>query len=423
MAWITLPPETSGLTGRSHPPKPQQAHENDRGACRNPRLTGVQLWTSQLDETPLPAISPATAAVLHAPQQTSRPPGVGRSPGGLRRVGRGLVLAALTIAATALVSLGGTARAATWPNSMAAIGDSFSTAFNAHPNDAVVPSPPDLSACPDGLGPFGDPASFGLPPSFGLDCPSNSWSTGTNPAVNSLYQRILAHNPAIAGHAANYAVTAVSASDLPHQATLAANQGAELVTIDIGINDACAPLGSNDGQQTPPATFGAEVQQAMSILASAPSHPHILFVSIPNLNRTWSRFHNDPNAQVRWLIGVICPPLLSNPTSTAPPDVARRLAFLARIALYNLIEQRICSQTPNCQTDHGALFLRQFGLNDIATVTNTGGVNASPFNLPVLTPIGPGAIPNSTGDYWHPTLDGQTDIARLEWTALGMGQN
>jgi hypothetical protein len=74
-----------------------------------------------------------------------------------------------------LVSLAATARAATWPNSMAAIGDSFTTAFNAHPNDAVVPSPPDLSACPDGFGPFGgDLASFGLPPSFGLDCPSNS---------------------------------------------------------------------------------------------------------------------------------------------------------------------------------------------------------------------------------------------------------
>jgi lysophospholipase L1-like esterase len=72
--------------------------------------------------------------------------------------------------------------------------------------------------------------------------------------------RILAHNPAIAGHAANYAVTAVSASNLPAQAGLAAGQGAELVTVDIGINDACAPLGSNGGQQTPPTTLAAEVQ-------------------------------------------------------------------------------------------------------------------------------------------------------------------
>ena len=154
---------------------------------------------------------------------------------------------------------------------MAAIGDSFTAAFNAHPNDAVVPSPADLTACPDGLGPFGDPTALGLPASFGLDCPSNSWSTGTNPAVNSVYQRILANDPAILGHAANYAVTAVSTSDLPRQATLAASQGAQLVTVDIGSNDACAPLGSNGGQQTPISTFKAEFQQAMGILASAPS--------------------------------------------------------------------------------------------------------------------------------------------------------
>jgi hypothetical protein len=306
---------------------------------------------------------------------------------------------------------------------MAALGDSFTVAFNAHPNNAVVPSPPDLTACPDGLGPFGDPTTLGLPASFGLDCPSNSWSTGTNPAVDSLYQRILANNPAIAGHTANYAVTAVNVSDLPRQATLAAQQGAQLVTVDIGINDACAPLGSNGGQQTPIAAFKTEFQQAIGILASAPSGPHILVASIPNLDRTWWLFHNDPNAQLRWPFGVICPPLLSNPTSTAPTDLLRRATFFATIAAYNLIEQHICSQTPNCKTDGGGLFGWQFDSNDIATVSNTGGVDAYPFNLTALTPIGPGAIPNSTGDYWHPSLQGQTHIAQLEWAALQLGQN
>jgi hypothetical protein len=188
MAWITLPPDTMRLAGRSHPPTTQQVHENDRRARRKPRPNRCKLWTSERNETPIRTVPPATAAVLHAPQQTGQPTGVGRSPGGLRPFGRRLILAALTITAAALVGLAGTGRAATWPNSMAAIGDSFTTAFNAHPNDAVVPSPPDLSACPDGFGPFGgDLVSSGLPASFGLDCPSNSWSTGTNPAVNSLY--------------------------------------------------------------------------------------------------------------------------------------------------------------------------------------------------------------------------------------------
>jgi lysophospholipase L1-like esterase len=285
----------------------------------------------------------------------------------------------------------------------------------------VVPSPPDLSACPNGRGPFGDPTSVGLPASFGLDCPSNSWSTGTNPQVNSLYQRILARNPAIAGNVANWATTAVSVSDLVRQAGLAAGQGAELVTVNIGINDACAPLGSNGGQQTPLDSFRSQFEQAMSVLAAAPAKPRILVATIPNANRTRILFQDDPNAQVRWQFGVICPPLLNNPTSTAPADVARRTAFLARIGAYNLIEAQVCAKTPRCQTDGSALFTWQFGRDDIATVTNTGGVNAFPFNLPVLTPVGPGAIPNSTGDYWHATVRGQATIAQRVWNAAKLG--
>jgi lysophospholipase L1-like esterase len=212
-------------------------------------------------------------------------------------------------------------------------------------------------------------------------------------------------------------------SDLARQATLAAAQGAQLVTVEIGLNDACAPLGSNGGQQTPLDAFKRDFQQALGILAVAPSHPRILLASIPNLNRTWALFRSDPNAQTRWPFAVICPPLLNNPTSTAPADVVRRAEFLARIAAYNLIEQAVCYQTPNCRSDRGALLLWQFGSQDIATVTNTGGVNAFPFNLPVLTPIGSGAIPNSTGDYWHPTIQGQAKIAALEWQALGLGDD
>jgi lysophospholipase L1-like esterase len=309
------------------------------------------------------------------------------------------------------------ASAADWPDSMAAIGDSFSAAFNAHPEDAVVPSPPDPAACPNGRGPFGDPTSLGLPASFGLDCPSSSWSTGTNPEVNSIYQRILARNPAIAANVANLATTAVSVSDLPRQAALAATQGAELVTVTIGINDACAPVGSNGGQQTPLDTFRNRFEQAMSLLAAAPARPRILVATVPNAHRTWRLFRDDPNAQVRWQFGVICPPLLSNPTSTASADVARRAAFLARLAAYNLIEADACHKITRCETDGGALFTWEFGPNDIATVTNTGGVHDFPFNLPVLAPVGPGAIPDSTGDYWHPTVRGQAAIAQRVWKA------
>jgi hypothetical protein len=330
-----------------------------------------------------------------------------------------IVVVSLAVVAS-LTGVPAAASAADWPDSMAAIGDSFSVAFNAHPDHAVVPDP---SGCPNGRGPFGDPASVGLPPSFGLDCPSNSWSTGTNPQVNSVYQRILARNTAIAGNVTNWATTAVSVSDLARQAALAAGDGAELVTVNIGINDACDPFGARKGQQTPLHTFRSQFEHALSILAAATARPRIVVATIPNAYRTWTLFHDDPDALFRWQFpqppGVICPPLLANPSSTAEPDVTRRAAFLARVAAYNVIEAQVCSKTPRCRTDGGALFAWQFGADDIATVTNTGGVSANPFDLlPLFNPDG---IPNSTGDYWHPSVQGQATIAHRVWNAAKLG--
>ena len=340
-----------------------------------------------------------------------------------RVMGRAALLAVFVGAAVAAAPPPAGANA--WPDSMAAIGDSFTAGFNAHPNAAVVPDP---SGCPNGRGPFGDPAGLGLPASFGLDCPSNSWATGTNPQVNSVYQRILARNPAIAGHAKNYATTAIAvggpadqAGGLVDQATQAAAQGAELVTVNVGINDACDPFGLHG--QTPLDTFADRFKGALGILAAGPAHPRILVATIPNAYRTWALFRDDPNALVRWQFpqppGVICAPLLANPASSAQPDVDRRGAFLARVAAYNLIEAGVCTRTPRCQTDGGALFGWQFDTNDVATVTNTGSVDAFPFDaLPVY---GSNAIANSTGDYWHPALQGQAKIAQLEWNAARLG--
>src|ERR1700712_3881340 len=70
-----------------------------------------------------------------------------------------------------------------WPSSMASTGDSITRGFNT------------------GTVPF-------------TDAPTNSWSTGTNAAVNSHYSRILALNPGISGHSYNDAVTGDQMVDL-----------------------------------------------------------------------------------------------------------------------------------------------------------------------------------------------------------------
>ena len=312
---------------------------------------------------------------------------------------------ALTVALCVATSATSVARAAAplrpLPTSMAAMGDSISLAFNTHTDPATVPFPPDGSGCPDGQG--------GLT-GFPFDCPEHSWSTGTSPSVQSMYLRLAALNPEIVGHQHNDAVSGVKVSDLGRQASVAVSQAASFVTVNIGINDACTPTISDE---TTLADFRVQFQAAMTTLAASPTRPLIEVISIPNVFREWQLFRNDSNAQFRWGLAGICQAMFANPTSMLPADFARRLTVLARIISYNVVEAEICARTPRCHSDGGAVFAWPFTAADISTVANTGRITNVPAlaNFPVF---GPG-IPNSTGDYFHPSTVGQAAIADIAW--------
>ncbi|MGX9898772.1 SGNH/GDSL hydrolase family protein [Arthrobacter sp. SA17] len=97
---------------------------------------------------------------------------------------------------------------ASFPRSMAALGDSITRAHSVccHPGDQ----------------------------------PELSWSTGSNAAqgIQSHYRRLLEVQPGLSRN--NNAVSGSTAADLPAQAAAAASQGADYVTILIGANDLCA---------------------------------------------------------------------------------------------------------------------------------------------------------------------------------------
>src|SRR5919197_1951054 len=95
-----------------------------------------------------------------------------------------------------------------YPNSIASTGDSITRAFNS--------------------------CSFPF-----IDCPRNSWSTGSNSVVASHYLRILAANPAIYGRNYNDAQTGAKMAGLNGQAGAAVAQQADYVTVLMGANDVC----------------------------------------------------------------------------------------------------------------------------------------------------------------------------------------
>jgi lysophospholipase L1-like esterase len=278
--------------------------------------------------------------------------------------------------------LAGTAQATKVPRVMAALGDSITRAYNT----------------------TGD----GCPTGPGLDCPKNSWATGTNPAVDSFRERLDAISPQPLT-AYNDAVSGARAVNLLSQAQVAAGQDPELVLIEIGANDACA--------STPTATavFQEQVREALEVLVAADKQVYIQLMSIPDINNLRTIFTEpaDQNALLRWKLFSVCQGLLAEPLSTAPADEERREAFRAQVIAYNEALEEVCAEFKRCIWDDYAVFNTGFTTADVATVTNTGGLPIPPFNqVPV---IGPGN-PNSTADYFHPSVSGQAKLAEAAWS-------
>ncbi len=294
-----------------------------------------------------------------------------------RRYGR-ITLTSL-LAALLVLAIGVASASATKPPKVvAALGDSITRAFNA--------------------------------PNYG-DNPANSWSTGTNPAVNSQFLRIQARNKNLNPVAFNDAVSGARMEHAPAQAAAAVSQGADYVTIEMGGNDACKPT---IAAQTPTATYRAQFQATIDTIRSGLPKAYIFVASVPNINQLHTIFTNpvDYNALTRWSAFNVCQALLANPTSTAPADVQRRAAFQAQVQAYNGVLADVCDADKRCKYDDGAAYNTSFTTSDIATVTNTTGLNAFPFNV---LPIFPPGNPNSTADYFHPSVTGQAKIAEVTW--------
>jgi lysophospholipase L1-like esterase len=268
-------------------------------------------------------------------------------------------LAGLALTAGLAVTAGGAAadRAATYPSSMDALGGSFTRGFN--------------TDCPD---PW-------------IDCPDNSWATGANPAVDSVYLRLLALNPRLRDNNANDAESGSTMADLNGQAQSAVRRDTELVMIAMGTNDAC---GGRTGVMTEVAVFRDEFAQAMDTLTAGLPRARVHVVSIPDLYQRWETFHTVRNAVKAWRSIPFCPTLLTHPTSHAPADVARRAAVRARVLDFNQVLAEVCAEYPQCTTDAGAVF--------------RAPVTAAEF---------------STHDYWHPNIAGQAALASLVWGTLG----
>src|SRR5512132_3466441 len=162
----------------------------------------------------------------------------------------------------------------------------------AQPAWAAPPLPASMAAIGDSITRAYDVCCY-----YG-DHPGQSWSTGSTSydGIASHYERIKRVNPAIAGHAANDAVSGAKMAAASTQAAQAVNQRARYVTILLGANDLCT---SSPATMTSTDTFRAQFQQAMATLMSQDPKPYVFVSSIPNIHQLWEVLHT--NSVARWV--------------------------------------------------------------------------------------------------------------------------
>lgn len=261
------------------------------------------------------------------------------------------VLVALLAAAGVVVAgrSGGSAQVAL-PASMAATGDSITQAFDVDQAHLLQ------------------------------DNPEASWATGTDPTVDSQYERILAAQPTIAGHDFNDAQTGAKMAALGPQLALAASQQVAYVTVLMGANDLCT---SSVAAMTPTATFRGSFTAALAAFFHADPKAHVFVSSIPDLTQLYTVLQTELLAQTIWAVAHICQSLLS-----LLDTASDRAAVATQELADNAALQTVCARFSNCRFDGFALYRARFDAADISSV-----------------------------DYFHPSVAGQRLLAAVTWAA------
>ncbi|MFI6348826.1 SGNH/GDSL hydrolase family protein [Streptomyces sp. NPDC050560] len=240
----------------------------------------------------------------------------------------------------------------TSPSSLAAVGDSMTRGFD---------------AC-----------------SVLTDCPEVSWSTGSDPDVDSLAVRLLGREGA-AKHSWNYARTGARMRDVAGQIEKAAPRSPGLVTVLAGANDACRDTVQD---MTPVADFRTAFHHALAVAHDRLPKSEVYVASVPDLKRLWSQGRGNPLGRQVWKLG-ICPTMLEDSGARDAAATRRRDAVRERVVAYNSVLREECAAVPRCRFDDGAVFEYRFGTGQL-----------------------------SHWDWFHPSRDGQARLAEIAFARV-----
>jgi lysophospholipase L1-like esterase len=243
-----------------------------------------------------------------------------------RRLVIALLAAAVMVGLLAPVSAAATPAL---PNSMAALGDSITRAYD---------------VC----------CSY-------RDHPGQSWSTGGiwYDGIASHYERIKRRNSPITGHAYNNAVTGAKMAAAADQASAAGAQRVAYVTVLLGANDLCT---SSPATMTSTDTFRAQFGQALATLKRQLPEARIFVSSLPDIYQLWKVLHPNRVARTVWATARICQSMLG-----ATRTEAQRQQVVAREVAFNRILAEGCHQYGDtCRWDGGATYNYKFSASQVS---------------------------------------------------------
>jgi len=296
---------------------------------------------------------------------------------------------------------------------------------------AAAPSTqPARTGPPDSIAVIGDSISAGTGTSGipASEQPQNSWSTGTN--NNSLYQRILAINPAISGKNQNVAANGNDMTDALAMANQV-NLNTGLITIQLGGNDLCK---SNVSQMTPVETYRSEFIAALNAIKARNPNALIQVSSVPDIFNLWyvrgapgsvngQESPSAGTARTFWNLGLIpCQSLVASPTSTSAADNDRRNQVRGRDIALNFVLKQECAAVLRCRFDEFATFDFSSNRSDPGNLLGINrSVDAAPWGnyQGYLTPsqwqFQDADV--STIDHFHPSNSGHRKLAEAAWLA------
>ncbi len=242
---------------------------------------------------------------------------------------------------------------------------------------------PEITGYPDSIAGLGDSITQAVNSDALGNRPENSWATGTNASVDSIYSRLLAVHAPISGNRYNEAVSGARMTDLNGQAQDAVAAGAELVAVFMGANDVCT---ISEASMTPVATFQAQFEAAMATLASGLPDARIAVITVPDIYNLWAILKDNASARFVWGLFIICQSMLADPLSTEPADLQRRANVRQRNIDFNDVLNSVCAEYVHCKFDGYLGFNTAFTPADVSAI-----------------------------DYFHPSIAGQALIAQLVW--------